>query len=112
MIKNHKLAESIQSLSFGRFREILTYKCDWYGRDLVVIDRFYPSSKLCSNCGYKNKDLTLNDRNWCCPVCDTNHDRDLNASININKEGLRLLNNKIGGRTTELTLVDIPLSGE
>ncbi len=107
MIKNHKLAESIQSLSFGRFREILTYKCDWYGRDLVVIDRFYPSSKLCSNCGYKNKDLTLNDRNWCCPVCDTNHDRDLNASININKEGLRI----IGGRTTELTLVDIPLSG-
>ena len=108
MIKNHKLAESIQSLNFGRFREILTYKCDWYGRDLVVIDRFYPSSKLCSNCGYKNKDLTLKDRNWCCPVCDTNHDRDLNASININKEGLRI----IGGRTTELTLVDIPLLGE
>ena len=107
MIKNHKLAESIQSLSFGRFREILTYKCDWYGRDLVVIDRFYPSSKLCNVCGYKNKDLTLKDRNWCCPVCDTNHDRDLNASININKEGLRI----IGGRTTELTLVDIPLSG-
>ena len=111
MIKNHKLAESIQSLSFGRFREILTYKCDWYGRDLIVIDRFYPSSKLCNVCGYKNKDLTLKDRNWCCPVCDANHDRDLNASININKEGLRLLNNKIGGRTTELTLVDIPLSG-
>ncbi len=111
MIKNHKLAESIQSLSFGRFREILTYKCDWYGRDLVVIDRFYPSTKLCSNCGYKNKDLTLKDRNWCCPKCSTEHDRDLNASININKEGLRLLNNKIGGRTTELTLADIPLSG-
>ncbi len=107
MIKNHKLAESIQSLSFGRFREILTYKCDWYGRDLVVIDRFYPSSKLCNVCGYKNKDLTLKDRNWCCPVCDINHDRDVNASININKEGLR-----IGGRTTELTLVDIPLSGK
>ncbi len=111
MIKNHKLAESIQSLSFGRFREILTYKCNWYGRDLVVIDRFYPSTKLCSNCGYKNKDLTLKDRNWCCPKCSTEHDRDLNASININKEGLRLLNNKIGGRTTELTLADIPLSG-
>ncbi len=112
MIKNHKLAESIQSLSFGRFREILTYKCDWYGRDLVVIDRFYPSSKLCNVCGYKNKDLTLKDRNWCCPKCSTEHDRDVNASININKEGLRLLNNKIGGRTTELTLVDIPLLGE
>ncbi len=112
MIKNHKLAESIQSLSFGRFREILVYKCDWYGRDLVVIDRFYPSSKLCNVCGYKNKDLTLKDRNWCCPKCSTEHDRDVNASININKEGIRLLNNKIGGRTTELTFVDIPLLGE
>ena len=86
---------------------MLIYKANWYGRHVVEIDRFYPSSKLCSMCGYKNDDLTLKDRVWTCPDCGSNHDRDFNAAINIEKDGLRILNNKeIGSRTTELTLVE------
>lgn len=91
MLKNHNLARSIQELSLNRFKSILIYKSDWYGRYVVEIDRFYPSSKLCSNCGYKNDNLTLKDREWLCPVCGANHDRDLNASKNIEREGNRLL---------------------
>ena len=81
----------------------------WYGRELIFVDRWFPSSKLCSECGYKKTDLTLKDREWTCPVCGKHHDRDLNASINILNEGLRLLNNdKIGQRLPEFTLVDNP----
>lgn len=94
MLKNHKLARSIQELSLYRFKEMLRYKCLWFGRDLVEIDRFYPSSKLCSECGYKNASLTLKDRDWCCSECGTTHNRDLNAALNIKNEGLRLYNKK------------------
>ncbi len=106
MLKNHCLAKSIQELSLYRFKSMLIYKSDWYGRCVVEVDRFYPSSKLCSVCGYKKEDLTLKDRVWLCPVCGANHDRDLNASKNIEKEGLRILNSNVGSRSTESTLVE------
>ena len=102
LLKNHCLAKSIQELSLYRFKEILTYKTNWYGRDIIEIDRFYPSSKLCSCCGYKNKELTLSDRTWFCPECGSNHNRDYNAAINIKNEGIRILN--IGLSSPELTL--------
>jgi putative transposase len=95
MLKNRHLAKSIQELSLNRFKEMLIYKAKWYGRYLVEVDRFYPSSKLCSCCGYKNNELTLKDREWQCPECHTTHNRDLNAAINIKNEGKRILNNKI-----------------
>jgi len=106
MMKNHNLARSIQELSLYRFKEILKYKAEWYDRDIVEIDRWFPSSKLCSNCGEKNGELELNHRTWTCKTCDTKHDRDLNAAINILKEGKRLLNDKIPIRCGELTPLD------
>ena len=104
MLKNHHLAKSIQELSLNEFRRILDYKCDWYGRYLIKVDRYFPSSKLCSRCGFKNDNLTLSDREWICPHCGQIHDRDYNASLNILNEGLQLYNEIIGSRTAELTL--------
>jgi putative transposase len=91
MLKNHNIARSMQELSLYRFKEILKYKAAWYGRDVVEIDRWFPSSKLCSTCGNKNTELTLKDRLWTCSKCNTKHDRDYNAALNIKKEGLRVL---------------------
>jgi len=108
MMKNHCLAKSIQDLSISEAFRQLKYKCDWYGRDLVVIDRWFPSSKLCNVCGYKYKNLSLKERVWTCPDCGTHHDRDYNAATNIMKEGKRL----IGIRYPEFTLVDYPLMDE
>ena len=109
MMKNHKLAKSIQELSLYRFKEILTYKSEWSGRSLVQIDRWFPSSKLCSSCGYKYDKLTLSEREWICPTCGTTHNRDHNASKNIKNEGLRILNiNEIGHRLPEFKLADNP----
>lgn len=101
MMKNHHLARSIQELSLFRFKQLLKCKAEWYGRDVIEIDRFFPSSKLCYCCGYKNSNLKLNDRSWTCPACNSTHDRDLNAAINIKKEGERIL--KIGLSSPELT---------
>ena len=95
MIKNHKIAESILEMNFGEFRRILEYKAKWYNRKIVFVDRFYPSSKICSCCGYKYKDLTLDIREWSCPNCGNHHDRDINAAINILNEGIRLIGNII-----------------
>ena len=89
MMQNHKLSKSIQELSLFEFRRQLEYKCKWYGRQLIVIDRFYPSSKTCYNCGYIYKDLKLSEREWICPHCGKLIDRDYNASLNILDEGLR-----------------------
>jgi putative transposase len=83
MLKNHKLARAIQDEGWGEFRRQLTYKAPLWGTELVVKDRFFASSKLCSWCGYKNNALTLKDRFWVCPDCGTEHDRDFNASINL-----------------------------
>ena len=102
MMSNHKLARSIQELSLYRFKSMLIYKANWYGRYVVEVDKWFPSSKLCSVCGYKNVDLTLSDREWTCPKCGTHHNRDFNASQNIKKEGQKI----IGSRSPEFTLVD------
>lgn len=83
MLKNHKLAKSISDASFYEFRRQLEYKCAWYGKELVVINRWFPSSKTCSNCGCIKDDLTLSDRIYECEHCGLSIDRDLNASINI-----------------------------
>ena len=88
MMKNHKLAKSISDVSWNTFIQYLKYKSEWYGRNLFFIDRFEPSSKKCNNCGSINSNLTLEDRNWICEVCNTEHDRDINAAINIKKIGL------------------------
>lgn len=91
MVKNHNLAKAISDCSWGTFTNMLEYKCDWYGKNLVKIGRFQPSSKLCS-CGVINKDLKLSDREWTCKVCNATHDRDLLASRNIKNLGLQKQN--------------------
>ena len=83
MEQNHHLARAIQSASWSEFVRQLTYKSEWYGKNILFIGRFEPSSKLCHKCGYVNKDLKLSDREWVCPVCGEHHDRDVNAAKNI-----------------------------
>lgn len=91
MLKNHNLAKHIASASWSEFFRQLQYKCDWYGKNLIHIGRFEPSSKMCL-CGYINKDLTLKDREWNCPQCGRYNDRDLLAAINIKRFGLQKQN--------------------
>jgi len=83
MMQNHHLAKSIQSVSWSTFVNMLSYKSEQQGKNVIFIGRFEPSSKLCHNCGYINKDLKLNDREWTCPICGEHLDRDINAAINI-----------------------------
>ncbi|NPE28771.1 IS200/IS605 family element transposase accessory protein TnpB [Methanococcoides sp. SA1] len=83
MVKNHCLAQAISDVAWGNFVRKLEYKADWYGKTILKIGRFEPSSKLCSVCGHKKTDLKLSDRNWTCTSCLTEHDRDVNAAINI-----------------------------
>ena len=92
MVKNHKLAKFIIDACFGEIKRELEYKAQWYGKQVIKIDRFFPSSQTCSCCGFKwekLKDLSI--RSWTCPACRTQHDRDINASINILREGLKLV---------------------
>jgi putative transposase len=91
MVKNHKLSKHIADASWGKFVELLTYKAKWNNRNIVHIDRFFPSSKTCNKCGYINQDLNLNMREWTCRACHSHHDRDINASLNILKEGNKIL---------------------
>jgi putative transposase len=85
MLSNERLARAISDVGFGMFRSQIEYKAKRYGVRLIVADRRYPSSRLCSVCGWKNEALTLSDRQWCCPQCGTRHDRDLNAALNLKR---------------------------
>ncbi|MFZ2727863.1 MAG: RNA-guided endonuclease TnpB family protein [Methylococcaceae bacterium] len=92
MVKNHKLAKSISDASFAEFYNVLSYKADWYGKEIIKIDRWFASSKTCSCCGWKDNDLTLSDRVFKCEICGLELDRDINASKNILNEALRVSN--------------------
>ena len=90
MLRNHKLARSISDVSWSSFVAKLQYKADWYGREIIKVDTWFPSSQICSECGHKDGKKSLDIREWTCPICHTHHDRDINASINILNEGLRI----------------------
>jgi putative transposase len=85
MLANERLARAISDVGFGMVRAQLEYKARRYGTRLAVADRWYPSSRLCSVCGWKNEALTLTDREWTCPECDAHHDRDHNAALNLKR---------------------------
>ena len=101
MVKNHKLAKAISDSSWSTFTTMLAYKAEWYGKTLVKIDRWFPSSKTCSGCGHllKKAELPLSVRSWGCPNCKISNDRDINASINILNEGMKLVTLKTVGAT-------------
>lgn len=88
-MKKSNLAKSVSDASFSTLVSMIDYKSKWYGRTFHKVDRWYPSSKTCNNCGYKMDTMTLNIREWTCPSCGEDHDRDLNAAKNILDEGLR-----------------------
>lgn len=104
MMKNHKLAKSIAEVSWYQFKTLLEYKAVKEGKNVVSIGRFEPSSKLCT-CGYKNNNLTLDIREWTCPICNTHHDRDILAANNIKRFALSKSNIESfsgSGRAVEL----------
>lgn len=90
MVKNRKLSRVISDVSWGLFTQILEYKCNWYGRELIKVDRWFPSSKTCSNCGNVKEELKLSERTYECNSCGLSIDRDVNAAINIRNEGLKI----------------------
>ena len=92
MVQNHSLAQSIHDVSWNTFVNFISYKADWYGRNIVFLNQHFPSSKMCSHCGYINQSLKLNDREWICPKCGNKHDRDYNAATNIHNVGMNWFN--------------------
>ena len=101
MVKNRKLSKAISDSSWSTFTTMLNYKAEWYGKALIKVDRWYPSSKTCSGCGHllTKAELPLQVRSWNCPSCLQSNDRDINASINILNEGLKLATIKTVGTT-------------
>jgi putative transposase len=97
MVRNHSLARAISDASWFELRRMLEYKADWYGRTVIAVDRWYPSSKLCSTCGHRVASMPLNVRAWTCPDCSTTHDRDVNAAKNLVAAGLAETQNACGG---------------
>ena len=112
MTKNHKLAKAIQDCSLGTLVSMLKYKAVWHNRKIIEICRFYPSSKICSNCGHRMSYMGLEIREWTCPVCHSEHDRDVNAAINIKNEGLRILDNGTVRNTETGVNQDTPMPVE
>lgn len=108
MMQNHKLAKSVADAGWSQFVNFVEYKAGWYGRKVFKIDKWFPSSKMCHKCFCINDKLTLKHRKWTCPSCGMEHDRDLNASINILRAGQQL---SIGEDIPKLTPVDCALSG-
>ena len=88
MVKNRKLAKAINDVGLGQFVTLLTYKANWYGKNILKVNRFFASSKICSHCHHKLDSLPLSVRNWACPSCQTHHDRDINAASNIRHQAL------------------------
>ena len=109
MTKNRKLSKAISQVGWGMLCTMLEYKAEWFGKVYLEVDRFFPSSKTCSHCYYKIEELPLSVRSWQCRSCQTKHDRDINAAVNLREEGLRILS--VGridtalGRTVRLTSV-------
>src|ERR1035437_8385159 len=109
MLKNQKLALTISDVSWGEFIRMLSYKAEWYGNNIIKIGRFDPSSKMCSCCGEINQNLKLSDRFWKCIGCNAEHDRDVNAAINIKKFGLIKV---ISGQELPAELLEMPCSNK
>ena len=105
MLKNHKLAKAIQELGFYAFKNTLKNKTMMNDKFVIEVDRWFASSKTCHKCGYVYKGLSLNEREWVCPICGEHHDRDINAAMNILIEGNKIL---VGSRTAEFMLVEKP----
>ena len=91
MVRNKRLARSINDCGWGMLDLFIKYKIEANGGYFIKVNKFYPSSKTCSKCGYKKIDLKLNERSWTCPTCGQVHDRDSNASINLRNEGIKIL---------------------
>jgi putative transposase len=94
MVKNKRLSKAISDVSWGTFLNFLSYKAEWYGKEVIKVDKFFASSKICHHCGHKNENLKLHMREWECQNCGNHNDRDLNAAKNILKEGIRIKNTK------------------
>jgi putative transposase len=98
MIRNRKLARALSGAALSELIHQLEYKACWYGRTFIKVDRFFPSTKRCSACGFVLGELGLNERHWSCPDCGVFHDRDVNAARNLREEGLRMAHVPPGGR--------------